>query len=159
MLRTSANMRPDILHTLNAAAERLGKPRREVIVKLLMRIMDNIGRFQGGFTLVRYQERNPEKQWRCVGISFKKDEYEFFSDIRRLSKFSVSFLITIATERYLDDLLNEAEEEHNNTAYTHYTIGQRVENGILCWEMYWGDPTPTLKGGGNTKIHRRTASL
>jgi len=151
-------MRHDILLVLNGTALRLCRPRREVIVMLLMRLMRDITRLQGAFTLVKYQKRNPEKVWHCVPVSFRRDENEFFSDLRKLTKFSVSFLVAMATEMYLEELL-QGDKRHNNTQFVHYAIGQRIENGIICWEMYWGNPKDTPKVSASSKIHRRTASL
>jgi hypothetical protein len=150
-------MQHDVFFTLSLASERLGKTRRDLVVMLLMKIMRDVDRFQGGFTLVRYQKRDPLKRWRCFSISFRTDEYEFFTDLRKLGKFSVSYLVAMAVERYLDELL-DGKKRHNYFRFTHYTIGQRIENDILCWEFYWGDPADTPKALKGTKIHRRTST-
>jgi hypothetical protein len=152
-------MRHDIFLKTGLAAARLGKTRREVVIMLLRRIMCDIDRFEGGFTLVKYQPRDPLKQWHCFPITFRKGENEFVTDFRKLGKVSVSYLVAIAAERYLEELLKDKESRHNYVEFTHYAIGQRVEGGIICWELYWGDPGPTLKPTGNSKIYRRISSL
>jgi hypothetical protein len=144
---------------INAAAARLGKTDQEVVKMLLRRILCDIDRHQGGFTLVRYQPRDPLKRWKRFSIRYRKNENEFVKDFRGLSKFSVSYLVAIATERYLKELLEDKENEHNYAEFPHYAIGQRVENGIICWELYWGDPGPSPKSSGTTKIHRSTVSF
>jgi hypothetical protein len=149
-------MRHKIFFKLSLASSRLGKTRREIVVMLLMKIMRDIEGFQGGFALVRYQERDPIKRWHCFSISFGKDENEFFTDLRKLTKFSVSYLVAIAVERYLDELFHDGENRHNYALFTHYAVGQRTEEGIVCWEFYWGDPDPFPRGDGNSKMHRRT---
>jgi hypothetical protein len=71
----------------------------------------------------------------------------------------VSYLVAIAAERYLDELLHEERNRHNYAMFTHYTIGQRAEGGTICWELYWGNPDFTIKGIGNrTKIYRCTSA-
>jgi hypothetical protein len=120
--------------------------------------MRDIERLQGGFTLVRYQTRDNLKRWHCFSISLREDENEFFTDLRKLSKLSVSYLVAIAVERYLDELLKEGESRHNYTIFTHYAVGQRTEAGIICWELYWGDPVDTPKAVTQTRIHRRTST-
>jgi hypothetical protein len=159
MMRTSINMRLSIHNKILLAAARLGKTRQEVVKILLRRILLDIGRYQGGFRLVRYQARDPFKQWKCFKIAYRKNENEFVEDFRGLSKFSVSYLVAIATERYLEELLEDGEGRYNNTEFPHYAVGQRVENGIICWEYYWGDPAPIPQPPATTKILRRTATL
>jgi hypothetical protein len=159
MLRTSINMRHDVFLKIGLAAVRLGRTRREVVLMLLSRIMRDIDRFQGGFTLVKYQPRDPMKKWHCVPISLRKNENEFVTDFRKLGKCSVSYLVAIATERYLEELQNDGDNRHNYAEFIHYAIGQRLEGGIICWELYWGDPGPSPRGCGTSKIHRRTAFL
>jgi hypothetical protein len=159
MLRTTINMRFDIFHKISLAASMLGKSRRQVVIKLLIRLMSDMERLQGGFMLVRYQERDPIKHWHCFSISFRRDENEFFTDLRKLGKFSVSRLVAIATELYLDELLREGGSMHNYARFEHYSIGRRTEGGIICWEMYWGDPTDTMKGAGATLLRRTRADF
>jgi hypothetical protein len=151
-------MRHQIFFKLSLASSRLGKTRREIVVMLLMKIMRDIEGFQGGFALVRYQERDPLKRWHCFSISFRKDENEFFTDLRKLGKFSVSYLVAIAVERYLDELFEDGDNGHNYALFTHYAVGQRTEGGIVCWELYWGDPVDTPKTINPTRINRRTST-
>jgi hypothetical protein len=159
MLRTSINMKHAVFLRISLAAARLGKTRREIVLMLLRRILQDINHLQGGFTLVKYQPRDPLKQWHCVSLSLRKNENEFVADFRKLGKCSVSYLVAIATDRYLEELLHDGGSGHNYAEFIHYAIGQRLEGDIICWELYWGDPGPLPKGGGNSKIHRRTASL
>jgi hypothetical protein len=159
MLRTSINMRLSVFIKTSLAAAQLGKTHQEVVKMLLRRVLHDIDRFQGGFTLVRYQPRNPEKQWKCFPISFRENENEFAKDLRGLSKFSVSYLVAIATWFYLEELLEDGKNRHKNAEFPHYAVVQRIENGFICWELYWGDPGPILNSAETTKIHRRTASL
>jgi hypothetical protein len=151
-------MRYAVFVELSIASAKLGKSRRDVVVMLLMKVMKDVERLKGGFTLVRYQERDPLKQWHCFSISFRREENEFFTDLRKLGKFSVSYLVAIAAELYMDDLLNERGGMHNYAAFAHYAVGQRAEGGIICWELYWGDPDDIPAIAGTTRIHRRTSA-
>jgi hypothetical protein len=151
-------MKQSVYDKVSLTAEKLGKTRQEVVKMLLRCILRDIDRYQGGFTLTRYQTRDPLKRWKCFSISFRENENEFAKDLRGLSRFSVSHLVAIATARYLEELLGDGENKHNYIKFPHYAVGQRIENGIICWELYWGDPGPAPKPFGITKIHRRTAS-
>lgn len=155
MLRTTINMNYDVFNRIGLAAVKLGTSRRAIVIMLLTRIRDDIDQFQGGFTLVEYQPRDPFKQWRCFTIIFKNQENELVSDFRRLGKLSVSFFIAKAVEYYLNELVNNGGTMHNYAKLNHYVIGQSTVNGIICWEYYWGNPGPTPRNRTTTKIHRR----
>ncbi|TAL35710.1 MAG: hypothetical protein EPN93_09645 [Spirochaetes bacterium] len=158
MLRTSINMSHIVFVNIALAAAKLKTSRQAVVIMLLKRVLRDIDRFQGGFTLVKYQPRDPLKRWHCFPICFRKNENEFASDFRKLSRFSVAHLVAIATKRYLHELLHDSAGRHNYVRFPHYAIGQRSTGGILCWEFYWGDTENHPERASPTKILRRTAS-
>ncbi|TAL35000.1 MAG: hypothetical protein EPN93_11135, partial [Spirochaetes bacterium] len=125
MLRTSINMRNDIFIRIGIAAVRLRKSQREVVIMLLNRIRGDFNHFQGGFTLVRYQPRDPRKRWHCFPIRFREAENELVADFRKLGRFSVSYLVAMATDRYLEEMLQDKKSRHNYAKFAHYAIGQR----------------------------------
>ncbi|MBP7583904.1 MAG: hypothetical protein KBA61_07710 [Spirochaetes bacterium] len=155
MLRTTIHMKKTIYRKIDIAASQLQVSKREIIIILLSQIQRDIKHFPKGFTLVKYQPRDPLKQWHCFTIVFKKQENELVSDFRRLGKFSVSYFIAIATERYLDQLLLDGEIMHKNVKLDQYAIGQSIVNGIICWEYYWGDPGDSPRNRTCVKIFLR----
>jgi hypothetical protein len=159
MMRTSINMNLAVFLKIAFAAARLGKSRREVVIMLLNCVLRDIDRFQGGFTLVKYQPRDPQKLWHCFPMRFKKNENEFASDLRKLSKLTVSYLVAIATERYLNELVRDSEYRHNYSKLPHYAIGQRTERGFICWELYWGDPAEAKNSSPPPGIIRSTTLI
>lgn len=158
MLRTSINMSHAVFVKISLAAVSLDTSRREVVVMLLRRVLRDIDRYKGGSTLVRYQPRDPLKLWHCFPICFKKNENEFASDFRKLSRFSVSYLVAIATKRYLEELLREKDYILNYAVFPDYGICQRSVKDIKCWEMYWGDFPDDPKGEPPRRIYRRAYS-
>jgi len=154
MLRTTIYMKKSIFTRIGHAADRLGTSRRAIIVMLLERIRHDIDQFQGDFTLVKYQPRDPRKEWHRFTIVYKKQENELVSDFRRLGKLSVSYFIAKATERYLNEILMEGGSVHNYVELDHYAIGKSIVNDIICWEFYWGPPPPPRKDRITTTIHR-----
>lgn len=156
MLRTSINMNIAVFVEIGIAATRLGKSRREVVIMLLTRIRHDFHLFEGGFRLVKYQSRDPLARWHCFTISFKKHENELVTDFRKLGKYSVSYLVALAADRYLRELMQDGGDGHNYVELKDYAVGKRIDNGLICWELYWGDP---LMGDARTTIHRRTTPL
>jgi len=156
MLRTTINMKKSVYKKICLAAVKLDTSKREVVIMLLTRIRYSINDYQGGFTLVNYQPRDPRKRWHCFTIKYKEHENELVSDFRRLGKFSVSYFIAKAVRRYLKKMLNDGEKGHNYVKLNHYAIGQSMVDGIICWKYYWGDPGTPLKDRTSLKILRST---
>ncbi len=150
MLRTTINMDKTIYSKIDMAAKKLKKSKRSIVIMLLTRVRHNINSYPGDFSLVKYQSRVQGGDWHCFTIVFKKQENEIVSDFRRLGKLSVSFFVKKATEEYLYELLEEGGNSHNYVELDCYAIGERRENGIICWEFYWGAPQQTEKSQRTT---------
>jgi hypothetical protein len=141
MIATSINIRNEIFGTLSRAAVKLSISRRDIIVRLLMRIMRNIDKHQGGFTSVRYQPDGPGSGWHCFSIKLNPDENEFFSDLRKICKCSVSLLVAMAVEKYLNDMLEEKLKAiYNKSPFVNYIIHRELVDRVICWRIYWGVP-------------------
>jgi len=149
-------MKNAVFVKIGIAAKQLGKSRREIVILLLTRIRKDFHHFPGGFGLVKYQPRDPSKEWHTFTITFKYGENELVTDFRKFGKLSVSYFVRIAAERYLDELLADGGKSHNYVKLCRYTLGQRVQKGSLCWETWWEYTGKIHKPGTNTRIHRRT---
>jgi hypothetical protein len=138
MLSTTLNIHRDTLTVLSRAAIKLGISRRDVIVSLLMRIMDNINIFRREFATIKYQPDASRGEWRCFSIKFRPEETEFFADLRNFCKCSVSFLVAIAVEKYLDDMLDDYDRHrHNYPRFCNYAMCKEIMNGSIFWIIYW----------------------
>jgi len=146
MITTTLNIHLDVLSKITQTAERLGKSRREIIVLLLMKMMKDHRLFGRGFSTVKYQLDDDKENWHCFHIRFREDENEFFVDLRKLCKFSVSCLLAKAVERYLGELLKNTEKKVDNYRnFNSYVLHREVVEGIISWRMYWGFPIKHLK--------------
>jgi hypothetical protein len=142
MLATSINVHIRTLSALSRAAQAMGVSRRDVVVRLLMRIMHDVDMYQSGCRTVRYQPDDEKGKWRCFPLKFKPDENEFFADLRKVCKCSVSLLVAMAVDRYLDELLTKSagKIEYNYNIFRNYFIKKVIIDGIICWQIYWGTP-------------------
>ena len=146
MLSTTINMHRDILIKIKEAAIRLDKSQRDIIVLLLMRIMRDHCKIMNEFTAVKYQPNDIREKWHCFHIKFKHDEYEYFIDLRKVCKCSVSLCIAIAVERYIDELTQKIKIGVDNyTRFSNYVLRHKVIEGVYCWYLYWGFPEKYLK--------------
>lgn len=62
--------------------------------------------------------------------------------MRKFFKKSVSFLVSIAIEKYLSNFsLSKGLKTNTHTDnYQNYIISYKKLNGAICWNIYWGMP-------------------
>jgi hypothetical protein len=141
MLATSLNMHRDTLIVLTRAAVRMRISRREIIVRLLMRVMCEVDAYRRDHCNVAYQGDNTDKKWHCFPIKFNNDEREFFTDLRKICKCSVSLLVAIAVEKYLVDMISETiKGVYKNVRFNCHEIKKEIQCGLVCWQIHWGHP-------------------
>ena len=141
MIYTTLNIHKGVFEKISAAAEKLNKSKREIIVLLLMKLMGDYNSFRFRFSAVAYQPDADEDSWHCFHINFREHEYEYFTDLRKLTKFSVSFLLRIAVYRYLDKLTESFDEPTDNyLMFKDYTVLHKDIDGFLVWTFIWGAP-------------------
>jgi hypothetical protein len=141
MIATTINMHLDTLYVIAGVASKLKTTKRDIVVRLLMRIMQDIVMYPVRFSAVRYQADDRKRRWHCFSIKFRPDENEFFTDLRKLCKCSVSCLVAIAAEKYLDEILAASGKKvHNKVRFSNYVIRRIFAGGLICWQLYWGYP-------------------
>ena len=120
MIRTTINISEETLDTLIDASIVLNIPETAVIKLLMMNAhLDNKSddKYLKMFSIIKYQERNPEIKWVCLHISLTDSEYEHFIDMRKMFKMSVSHIIAFALQKYLNTLLEKKKEDNNPPVY------------------------------------------
>ncbi|TAL29740.1 MAG: hypothetical protein EPN93_20595 [Spirochaetes bacterium] len=132
MPRTTMNIHLAEWIKISWVAARLAKTKREVIIMLLARLMPELEQLQGEFTTVKYQEDDPEGWWHRYTILIRSDELEFWSNIRRLCKLSLSNLIAMAVEKHWGRLLEEQTQEiHKYVRFIQYKVLRGGNFGLM----------------------------
>jgi len=108
---TTVNIRRDIRVRLEAACEATGMSRSGIIVLLLRKVMTEHERLSRDPGSVRYQGRQERHMWRRISVTVKSGDYEYFLDMRRLFRRSVSLLVAYGVGMYLDVVVNELLNE------------------------------------------------
>lgn len=147
---TTVNIRVDILAKLAGAADCTGTSKSRLISALLRYAARNKVMFLPDAIRVRYQERREKEDWFCLHVSIRRDEYEFYHDLRCLCKFSVSFLIAYAIEHSLDEVIALLMKDTDNYRYQNYAIYRIVDHGVICWVRCWGIPKRKHPHPGHT---------
>jgi hypothetical protein len=137
-METTLNIHADIQKKIEETVISKGIIRRELIVLLLNKIMDETRHSVKMGRLVQYQKRRPRKEWRRVHVRFEADEYEYFLDLRKLMKMSLSHILAVAVEKYIDEISKGKRADKNR--YTNYLIINEEIDSISCWRMIWGYP-------------------
>ncbi len=97
--------------------------------------------------MVKYQPDDVKKNWHCFHIRFREDEYEFFTDLRNVCKYSVSYLLAKAVALYLDEIgdIDGEKSVDNYRLFRNYVLHHEVVEGIISLHSYWGYPEKHLK--------------
>ncbi|MBN2160638.1 MAG: hypothetical protein JW807_14715 [Spirochaetes bacterium] len=144
LINTTINIHVDVLKKLSRDALSSGESKTYVVSALLRRLGDDFEKFEKSWTRVRYQKRTPGKNWRCLHLYLKPDEYEYFLDLRKVFKVSVSFLVALAVDLYQDEVMKKVNYGTDNYRYRNYMISRMIIDGVVCWMHYWGVPHSML---------------
>jgi hypothetical protein len=141
-METTLNMHVDVLRHITRAAHSKGITRTEMIIILIKRVMDENGRTIRMGKMVKYQKQNTNGYWHKFHVILREDEYEYFLDLRKLLKMSVSLILAYAVEKYLIQLVDGKITD--NYRFVNYVIVKEIVENVICWRFYWGCP-PSLK--------------
>ncbi|MCP4130778.1 MAG: hypothetical protein GY754_07335 [bacterium] len=148
IIKTTINFRVPVLEKINEAAVSLGISRTKIIIRLLKMVMNEKDFTATMCRAVRYQLDDPDPDnWHKFHISFQEDDYEFFVDLRKFLKKSVSAVLAYAVEEYLDVILGlTPEDSFKNDSYRfrHYVISSSEMHGVISWQLFWGLPEKTV---------------
>ena len=139
LIETTIYVHKRILEMLNKRAEITGKSRTFIIKLLMQRVMSDNQKMIKSYSRIKYQERDVKENWHRFHVSMNEYEYEYYLDMRKFFKMSVSFILAYAVMRYLDEVLKR-NKSADNYCYQNYIFMKEVVNGIICWQIYWGIP-------------------
>lgn len=145
MIRTSINIHEHIHKKIVRAARTAGTSQHDIIMRLIMRMMQHVDDFQGDFTTAKYQGDDPDGRWHCFTIRLRPDENEYCVDLRKVCKRSVSLILALAVEKYLDALIDSSNSVHNYVRFSNYVIRRYTIEGIICIQLCWGYPQKHLE--------------
>ncbi|MBN1532682.1 MAG: hypothetical protein JXA20_08475 [Spirochaetes bacterium] len=144
LIETTINSNTSTRLVLERAVGLSGLPVSVLIMMLLRRIMMERKMHTYALRPVRYQRGDRESIWCRVHINLSFRDYEYLLDLRKFYKMSVSLLIAIAVNLYLDSVLAEFllknTNKTDNYTFQNYILIQEVYGSVICWKIYWGLP-------------------
>lgn len=145
MIITTYVMKRDVCQLLDSAVTRTGLGRDELVVLVMkMALYDHAAHIKGEGRIV-YQDRSEKGTKSRVHVKLDKLEYEFFQDMRKFFKKSISFMIAISVVKYLDIVVqniingNKIVHKNNYPEYKYKIFKKCIENDVF-WLIYWGLP-------------------
>ena len=139
LIETTVHINRGILKMINECAEKKRRTRASIIKLLMQRMMNDNQRMLKSYTRIRYQPRDEKENWYRVHLVLSECEYEYFLDMRKFFKMSVSYILSYAVLRYLDDL-TDWNNNTDNYCYNNYIIMMKTFDGTVLWQIYWGIP-------------------
>jgi hypothetical protein len=143
-IETTININIDVLDRLSDASIRTGESKRNIISSLLQRVSGDYEKIAAPWKRIAYQKRDTKKKWRRLHLTLVPDEYEFFLDLRKACKLSVSRLVAYGVEKYLDEVVADFMKGTDNYRYSNYTMSYFNDRGTVCLIHYWGIPEKVL---------------
>jgi hypothetical protein len=137
-METTLNIRLDIYEKINHAARHNRISRSDMIILLLKKVMDSLPYPAGPGRMVQYQQKSMPDEWRTFHVSLRMDDYEYFLDLRKIMKMSVSLILAYAVNKYLKQLLRKIDTD--NYQFKNYILEKTIIDGIICWKLIWGFP-------------------
>lgn len=144
LIETTMHVHKGILEMLHRRAEITGRTATFIIKQLMQRVMDDNQNMIKVHSRIRYQDRDLKENWHRLHLVLNEFEYEYFLDMRKFYKMSVSLILAYAVRRYLDEIVNSLLEGNiytDNYIYKNYIFIMEKVNGIVCWKIYWGIPS------------------
>jgi len=148
---TTYVMREEVISLLISAEEQTSYSREELLVMAMRKMMKDHEAFERDEGRIEYQKRFDEKTgMRIIKHRVKMRllirEYNYFQDMRKFFRRSISLVMAIAVFTYLAEIVEKIlkkdyEALHaNNYPFECYAVmGKCIEN-IPTWRIWWGVP-------------------
>jgi hypothetical protein len=114
---TTINIHSNTFARLTAAATHLRISRSMLVSSLVTFYNGKNPAYLPARIRVCYQERRDKESWRRLHLCLRRDEYDFFFDLRFVLKLSVSLIVSQAIDLYLDELIQMMENDTDKYRY------------------------------------------
>ncbi len=137
-MNTTLYIRTGILKMIAKIAHSHRKTCSEMIVLLIKEGIADISASSSIGKMVQYQDRNCSERGRPVHVRLREVDYEYFLDLRRLRKMSVSLILACAVKKFSSQA--ERLNSPDNYQWKSYILVKEVIGPIIVWKHIWGFP-------------------
>ncbi len=142
-METTLNIHTDIFRQIAKAARSNNITCSEMILYLIKKTARDISNPGRIGRLVQYQDRARPKEWRVFHVRVREDMYEYWLDLRKLLKMSVSLILAQAVKRYLNKPIKINSTDNN--LCKNYIILKKIVDSVVVWKFVWGFPRNLTK--------------
>ena len=139
-IETTININPGVHRLILNAIDSTGQSKNMIISSLMRRVADDHDKMVATWSRIRYQKRDPDAVWLPLHLALRPDEYEFFQDLRKVFKCSISFLVAYAVKKYLKEIIHKLAINPDNYRYKNYMFQRVIVDNVICWILSWGVP-------------------
>ncbi len=150
MIKTTYMMTKEVLMMLKDAEKRTGWTMIDLVIAVMRYAMRYHAKHEREHGRIEYQKRMnedgmPIPKFR-VKIKCNEREYDYFNDMRRFFRRSISHVIAIAVLKYLPDLVERIEngaydEEVDSYPYKSCAIYDKCIEEATVFHIWWGLPS------------------
>ena len=137
-IETTLYINKTILDKITKTSKTLGKSRTETIIILMKKIMDCDKMKALINSSIKYQKNDDHNNWHRFHLSLLDVDYEYFLDLRKLMKMSVSNILAYAVNKFLHTL--NKQNFTDNYTFSNYILVKNSVDGIIFWQLFWGIP-------------------
>jgi E3 ubiquitin-protein ligase DOA10 len=116
-IETTANIDAGTYQLIKSTAKDLGVSGRKLVSLLLKIVVREMPFDYRIYRTVEYQADRPKEDWVCFHLRLSGAVYESGHDMRKLMKFSVSFLLCYAVRVYLEKAVKILREDETLVSY------------------------------------------
>ena len=139
MIETTVNIDYNSYSKLDESAKRNNLKLKDIIHVLFKLLLIERPLGMPNFQRVRYQERIEGRRWKIFHLLLLEGSYESCLDLRKLNKMSVSALLGIAIELYLDRAI-EALTDSNDNYTENYIILKKLTSFFPSFAVFYTIP-------------------
>lgn len=139
LIETTLHINKGTLEMINKCAEKTRRSRTFIIKHLAQRMMSDNRKMLKTNSRIKYQERDLKENWHRIHILLNEYEYEYFLDMRKFFKMSVSYILAYAVLKYHKELMDR-NINNDNYCYKNYIFVMKEVDGTILWQIYWGIP-------------------
>lgn len=122
-------------------AKKLGITRSMLMVILMRRILVNWKRLKRHNISVQYQKNVNKEKWKVVHVFLDPKDYEVCTDMRKFFKWSVSALLAMAIDLYIDEISSlvksKIKQHSDNYNILNHKCDAKLYNSSICWHIVW----------------------
>ena len=139
-IETTINIQGLLKRRILLASCRSGKTCSDIVTTALKLVMKE-ARHQVKIGLrVKYQERRDSSEWETLHVQWQPADYEYFTDLRKFRKMSVSNIVSYAIKKYLNHIVDQFSTDNYPDVFTGYVCIKEIIDSIPSWRLIWGRP-------------------